>query len=110
MFYFYIGFGILMVVVFFVGICVFIFWCCKDWCEGSFFFINDIYYELRWFYGIFCVSFYFRVNYYGEFVEMDVIVVDFNVDDEFKVGVYFFNRLFVRGCGKLIGIINGDVY
>lgn len=41
---------------------------------------------------------------------MDVIVVDFNVDDEFKVGVYFFNRLFVRGCGKLIGIINGDVY
>ncbi|CAH3125169.1 unnamed protein product [Pocillopora meandrina] len=109
-FYLYIGFGTLMAVVFFVGICVLIFRCRKDRREGSFFLTNDTHYELRRFHGIPRASSYSRVNYYGEPVEMDATAADPNADDEFKVGAYSFNRSPARGRGKLTGTTNGDAH
>ncbi|RMX41545.1 hypothetical protein pdam_00013072 [Pocillopora damicornis] len=109
-FYLYIGFGTLMAVVFFVGICVLIFRCRKDRREGSFFLTNDTHYELRRFHGIPRASSYSRVNYYGEPVEVDATAADPNADDEFKVGAYSFNRSPARGRGKLTGTTNGDAH
>lgn len=46
-FIFYIMFGVFRVFIFIVGFIVLVVRCCWDWCEGSFFFFSDVYYELR---------------------------------------------------------------
>lgn len=80
----YIIFGVVIGCIFIVGIVGLVVCYCSDWCVGVFFFINELMsYEFWWFYGILCVKNYFKVNYYGELVEFDVIVIDFNLFDEF---------------------------
>lgn len=46
-FIFYIMFGVFRVFIFIVGFIVLVVRCCWDWCESSFFYFSDVYYEFR---------------------------------------------------------------
>lgn len=81
----YITFGVLMALIFIVGIIVLIVRCRKDRHQGSFFLTADTNYELRRFQGIPRARSYSRVNYYGDPVELDATAADPDAaSDEFQ--------------------------
>ena len=81
----YITFGVVIGCIFIVGIVGLVVRYRSDRRAGAFFLTNEsTSYELRRFHGIPRAKNYFKVNYYGEPVELDATATDPNLSDEFQ--------------------------
>ncbi|XP_068702243.1 streptococcal hemagglutinin-like [Montipora foliosa] len=81
----YITFGVVIGCIFVVGIVGLVVRYRSDRRAGAFFLTNEsTNYELRRFHGIPRAKNYFKVNYYGEPVELDATASDPNLSDEFQ--------------------------
>ena len=81
----YITFGVVIGCIFVVGIVGLVVRYRSDRRAGAFFLTNEsTSYELRRFHGITRAKNYFKVNYYGEPVELDATASDPNLSDEFQ--------------------------